>query len=234
MKQRLDSKILSQKRVAVYERSRRGFTLVELLIVISIIGILTTIITVSVSNSRARARDAQRSSDLQALNSAIVMYYQANGHYPSLPAGCGTQTTFSDGQTGWINSSASNNLTAFVSADCLTSDFIANIASNYIDKLPTDPVAGQNDRGYIYSHYVCSGDNPTGVPNDPTKNDPSSCGNRAGLECYKIAAYNPENPTGMTYQNIWDPKRDGGNNDSIVDGTGIWAWAIWSQGCAAL
>ena len=218
-------------------KTKRAYTLIELLIVISIIGILTTIVFVSIGNVRQRARDAQRSNDLEAINSAIGMYFQANGHYPSLPAGCGTQTTFSDGQSGWIDatSSSSKNAAAWVTAACENDNYISNIAPAYIDKLPTDPSPvltggtsgvrpSENHRGYIYSHYVCAGNS----------SDPSSCGNRPGLECYKIAAYNPENPTNMIYQNLWDPKRDGGSKDSIVDGSGIWAWAVWSQGCAAI
>ena len=61
----------------------RGFSLVELLIVIAIIGILVATITVSFSDSRATARDAQRQSDLREIQIAIENYKRTNGQYPS-------------------------------------------------------------------------------------------------------------------------------------------------------
>ena len=61
----------------------KGFTLAELLIVISIIGILSTIIIVNISSARAKARDARRKSDLKTIQSAVEIYANANkGKYP--------------------------------------------------------------------------------------------------------------------------------------------------------
>ena len=62
---------------------KRGFSLVELLIVVAIIGILVATITVSFSDSRATARDAQRQSDLREIQIAIENYKRSNGQYPS-------------------------------------------------------------------------------------------------------------------------------------------------------
>lgn len=62
--------------------SRRGFTLIELLIVIAIIGILATIIIVSFTNAQAKARDNKRKADIQAISSAVEMFYVDNKVYP--------------------------------------------------------------------------------------------------------------------------------------------------------
>jgi len=51
-----------------------GFTLIELLVVISIIGLLSTLAVVSLNNSRAKARDARRVSDLKAVSTALEVY----------------------------------------------------------------------------------------------------------------------------------------------------------------
>lgn len=61
----------------------KGFTLIELLVVIAIIGILATIVMVSLNTARAKARDARRLSDIRQLELALQMYYDANGSYPA-------------------------------------------------------------------------------------------------------------------------------------------------------
>ena len=64
-------------------KNARGFTLIELLVVISIIGLLASIVLVSVNSARVKARDARRMSDLKQLQLALEMYYDSNNAYPS-------------------------------------------------------------------------------------------------------------------------------------------------------
>lgn len=61
----------------------KGFTLIELLVVISIIGILTTLIVNNLSDTRARARDSRRKSDLTQLKTSLRLYYNDNQKYPT-------------------------------------------------------------------------------------------------------------------------------------------------------
>jgi prepilin-type N-terminal cleavage/methylation domain-containing protein len=61
---------------------QRGFTIVELLIVIVVIGILAALVIVQFTNVQARARDAERKSDIRALESKVAEYYALNGNYP--------------------------------------------------------------------------------------------------------------------------------------------------------
>lgn len=61
----------------------RGFTLVELLIVISIIGVMTAIIFGSTALSRTKARDARRASDIAQVQLALALYFDVNRAYPS-------------------------------------------------------------------------------------------------------------------------------------------------------
>jgi prepilin-type N-terminal cleavage/methylation domain-containing protein len=52
----------------------KGFTLVELLIVVAIIAILTGMLTVNLADARERARDAQRKADLKQIQNALELY----------------------------------------------------------------------------------------------------------------------------------------------------------------
>ena len=60
---------------------QRGFTLIELLVVIAIIGILATIVLVSLNSARQKARDTRRVSDLRQIQLGEEIYYNSNGTY---------------------------------------------------------------------------------------------------------------------------------------------------------
>ena len=62
----------------------KGFTMVEVLVVIGIIAILTVIIFPSISNIRAKNRDAEKVSDIAAIQLGLSLYknQNPNGEYP--------------------------------------------------------------------------------------------------------------------------------------------------------
>ena len=66
----------------VDKRNNAGFTLVELVIVIIIIGILATLILVAFNGVQARAHDAIIKSDLRSFANKLQQYYVTNGQYP--------------------------------------------------------------------------------------------------------------------------------------------------------
>lgn len=108
-------------------KTKSGFTIVELLIVIVVIGILAAITIVAYNGIQSRARDTQRAQDISTLIKALEIYrINNNGVYPTAtPAG-------SDG--GWESSWADPNFMEYLE----------------ISKKPLDP---SNNSTYRYRYY---------------------------------------------------------------------------------
>jgi prepilin-type N-terminal cleavage/methylation domain-containing protein len=72
--------------------NKRGFTLVELLVVISIIGVLSSTVFASLGSTRTKARDARRMSDIKNIQTALELYKDTFGEYPrAVPSGSYTE-----------------------------------------------------------------------------------------------------------------------------------------------
>jgi prepilin-type N-terminal cleavage/methylation domain-containing protein len=75
-----------------------GFTIVELLIVIVVIGILAAITVVAYNNVQSKSRDSSRIAKVKSMEKAIELYKTDNGTYPPIQdangaeSGCGSQT----------------------------------------------------------------------------------------------------------------------------------------------
>ena len=68
-------------------RNVKGFTLVELMIVIAIIGVLATALIPSLLGSQAKARDTARQNNLNSISAAIDGYQLDNSVFPDLTSG---------------------------------------------------------------------------------------------------------------------------------------------------
>lgn len=79
--------------------ARKGFTLVELLVVASIICLLAVTGIISYTSINTNARDTRRKADLEQIRAALEMYRSNNGNYPSttsVPIDCGSTSPFTD------------------------------------------------------------------------------------------------------------------------------------------
>jgi type II secretion system protein G len=122
----------------MWAQKQKGFTIVELLIVIVVIGILAAITIVAYNGIQDRSRFAKAQSDISSLNKAIQMYYADNGKYPSPTVGA---TGCTNGWCGW---------------DQVTDDaFIPGLVPQYIAKTPQMPTS--NSAGDTYLYYSATG-----------------------------------------------------------------------------
>lgn len=121
----------------------KGFTLIEMIIVMAILGILFTIVLVNVTSARERARDASKKGGLHALRIALNLYQNNYGGFPAT----GDGTTFNACGAGGTSPCPV----------CSTADFTAGGAAGcdvtYMKSLPRD---GSN---FAFRYYPCdSGD----------------------------------------------------------------------------
>lgn len=112
-----------------------GFTLIEVIVVVSIVAILASVISINFNEGSAQSRDAKRQGDLRNVQSAIELYKQKEGRYP---AGCRPAGQWS-GQSGTAYACASGN------------QYIIGLAPEYIPTLPTDPKLNGDNSGYVYA-----------------------------------------------------------------------------------
>jgi prepilin-type N-terminal cleavage/methylation domain-containing protein len=101
----------------------KGFTLVEMLIVIALIGILAAALVEKMDAALAQARDTRRKADMRKLQSALMTYYARNQQFPAT----GVNWYVSEIGAGGI----------------YRADWIPNLAPTFIPVLPHDPRGGK-------------------------------------------------------------------------------------------
>ena len=68
---------------SLQKTAQKGFTIVELLIVIVVIGILAALVITTYNGIQQKGRNTERTTDLKALQGQLEAYYASNGRYPS-------------------------------------------------------------------------------------------------------------------------------------------------------
>ncbi len=66
------------------KRKESGFTIVELLIVIVVIGILAALVVTTFSGIQRKARNTERETDVKAIHGQLEAYFSQNNTYPTL------------------------------------------------------------------------------------------------------------------------------------------------------
>lgn len=66
------------------KRKQSGFTIVELLIVIVVIGILAALVVTTFSGIQRKARNTERETDVKAIHGQLEAYFAQNNSYPAM------------------------------------------------------------------------------------------------------------------------------------------------------
>ena len=107
----------------------KGFSLIELLVVISIIGVLTTVLVMNFVGTRERSRDSQKIQNLNSLKNALRMYYNDNQVYPA-----GLSSLVGVGASSYVASLGDTTNFNYVSG-----------GDNFVLKVPLEVGAGDED-----------------------------------------------------------------------------------------
>jgi len=146
------------------KKNNSGFTLIELIIVITILGILAALISGNFITSLKKGRDAKRKTDLGQIQKAAEMYYEDKGTYPA-------SITFGSKLCETVN--------------CVGGEKV------YMQKIPDDPISGNSYQyetdvtGSYYRLFSCienSLDEGNGVSQTGYTGGPD-CGNGACEIC---------------------------------------------------
>jgi prepilin-type N-terminal cleavage/methylation domain-containing protein len=139
---------------------KNGFTIIELLVVISIIGLITVVSAYSVNIIRIKARDTKRLADLKAMYNALQLYYDNYGVFPGDICPPEANPGNPDDDDYYINDDCNNSgLTIFLTWGDNCGDFVMRKFSDlfnnypglkeYINEFPKDPLAS-SEHCYLY------------------------------------------------------------------------------------
>lgn len=73
---------IKPKKFAQLFSRRAGFTLIEMLVVVAVIGLLSSAVLVGLNDARERARDSRRVADLRQIQNGLEIFYSNNRFYP--------------------------------------------------------------------------------------------------------------------------------------------------------
>jgi type II secretion system protein G len=123
----------------MHKKLSYGFTLMELMVVMAILGVIIAISTNSFLGAKLKSRDAKRKNDLVQVSRALELYYNDHGRYPA------------DGSGGHVYGCGASSSSSCEWGEESFEDQYNNV---YLEKMPSDPLANS---GYDYV-YRASGD----------------------------------------------------------------------------
>ena len=139
-------------------RLKKGFTLIELMVVVLIVGLLSSLVVVNVNNSRIAARDARRIADLGTISSALAAYYADNHFYPTTAnfASAIRSAYIANIPTDPIN--VSPNIYSYTGCNCVGANCANYLEKSVLENLNHNPVSPSvNFSVYSGENTICTG-----------------------------------------------------------------------------
>lgn len=132
------------------KKAQKGFTIIELLIVIAIIAILALLVLNNFQGAQAKARDQQRTTDINNIHSKLEEFYNEKNYYPNTI------------QLSDFPGIDEGSLKDPIGSDSITTTIVADAAAAANDTTNKPPVDTAGVAGYVYYVY------PTGCTNNCT------------------------------------------------------------------
>jgi prepilin-type N-terminal cleavage/methylation domain-containing protein len=179
---------------------QKGFTLIEILMVVAIIGLLSSIVLASLSQSKTKANTAKRLQNAAQLQNALEVYYINNSNtYPTTGG-------------AWLS-------TCTVGGN--TANWIPGLTPTYLGSLPTDPDVDTVNNKCCYMYKSNGVDYKLAIGYGGTNAAPT-CTPLLGVYGSYAKYIDPFRDAGGN-QNLQDWPGDGA-------GTHLYDWAIYSAG----
>lgn len=125
---------------------REGFTLIEILVVLAIIGILSAVLYANFGDARQEARNKAMQAEIKETQLALELYKSQNGRYPEAFAGCATVTGF-----------APNQITTTKSSTCGANPIISGLTPDFTSELPVSAKSGNGNCDIKYQVDTANG-----------------------------------------------------------------------------
>lgn len=128
----------------------KGFTLIELLVVIAIIGLLSSIVTASLSTARSKARDTKRVAETRSIEKALTLYsIDHKGLIPASSFNNMSEVPTVNGQVDCVSTGSGSNYENNIQL------FNVLVSGKYLSQAPApDPQAAN---GYCYVYITTDG-----------------------------------------------------------------------------
>jgi len=173
--------------MTIYDKSKSGFTIVELLIVIVVIGILAAITIVAYNGIQSRGRDANINATANQIQKSVQLWYLDTGILPVAGYGS-TGAAVNDACPG--NTTASGGWFQSGSYACSMQDLLkarGYMTNNLLSSLPKNTVTGT--AGTVFMFYPCGAnrsiliwslENPSASESSNYTANMATCGLSAG------------------------------------------------------
>ena len=116
------------------KQNKDGFTLIEILLVITILGVLASATFVSLEGARASARDTERKAETDSVRKALAIYHTEHGQYPE--------------SSEWVS----------LEEDAAVNGPLSQALAEWLPEMPQDPLWGEiKESGEPYAYQYSSG-----------------------------------------------------------------------------